>query len=319
MNTPDISIIVPTKNGGNDIEKCLSGVFKQKTKYSYEVIVIDSGSTDNTLEIVERFPVRLIEIKPEEFGHGKTRNFGARLAKGEYLVYLTQDAIAANESWLENLVDSLKHPKVAGVYSRWLPKKNSNPLAARQISEYFRPFREIRSLDGVSREDYDKNINYFIFFSNVSSGIRRSVLEEISFDENQLFAEDQKWAKKVLEAGYTIVYEPQSIVFHSHNDSLRTLFRRSFDAGISFKEIKGASMSLIGLFFMPISALCTAFRDYEFMKKNRVSKKAKWAIYSMIASIVIGIASWLGAHHDNIPKRLKRKFSTVWHMLEDAP
>ena len=79
----DVSIIIPTKNAGNEFDKSLSRIFTQKTKYRYEVIVIDSASTDTTLKIIAKYPVRLIKIKPEEFGHGKTRNLGAGLAKGQ--------------------------------------------------------------------------------------------------------------------------------------------------------------------------------------------------------------------------------------------
>lgn len=319
MDKVEVTIIIPTKNGGNDIENCLSGVFKQKTRYSYEVIVIDSGSRDNTLEIVERFPVRLIKIKPEEFGHGKTRNLGGGLAKGRYLVYLTQDAIPANVDWLENLVDNFEDEKVAGVYSRWFMKQNCNPLEARYVFETFKPIKEIRSLDGVSNEDYSRSISGFILFSNVSSCIRKNIWEKIPFDDTSIFGEDQEWSQKALKAGYTIVYEPQSIVYHSHNHSLRTQFKTSFDDAISFKGIIGMKTSLIGLLFLPVLATATAFKDYQFMKRNRVSNKAKWVIYSMITTIVRGIASWLGAHHEYIPKGLRRKFSTVPHVLEDGP
>ena len=315
MSKVEVSIIIPTKNGGNEIEKCLSGIFNQKTKYTYEVIVIDSGSTDNTLEMVEKFPVRLIKIKPEEFGHGKTRNLGARLAKGEYLIYLTQDAIPANEHWLENLVSNLEeNEEVAGVYSRWLPKTNCNPLEARYIFDNFKPIKEIRSLKGVSKEDCSRNISRFILFSNVSSCISKNVWEKIPFNDKTIFGEDQEWSKKVLEAGYTIVYEPQSIVYHSHNDSLKKRFKRSFDGAVAFKQITNINANL---FFIPISAIVGTSKNYAFMKKNKFNNKIKWSIYSMIAYTVEGTAAWLGVHQKHIPKRLIRKFSMVPHMLEE--
>ncbi|GAG06643.1 unnamed protein product, partial [marine sediment metagenome] len=102
------SIIILTKNAGNEFEKLLDAVFSQSSK-DFEVVLIDSGSTDKTLEIAKGFPVRIHKIKPESFDHGGTRNLGAKLAKGKYLVYLTQDAIPANRMWLENLIKPLKN------------------------------------------------------------------------------------------------------------------------------------------------------------------------------------------------------------------
>ena len=73
----DVSIVIPTKNGGHLFEKVLDAVFKQKTEYEYEVICVDSGSKDGTLDVIRKYPCRLFQIEPSEFGHGKTRNYGA--------------------------------------------------------------------------------------------------------------------------------------------------------------------------------------------------------------------------------------------------
>ena len=87
----DISIVILTKNEEKNIGRCLSGVFSQETDKEYEVIVIDSGSTDNTLNIVRNFPVRVVQIKAHEFADGGTRNLGAQLAYGKYIVFLVAD------------------------------------------------------------------------------------------------------------------------------------------------------------------------------------------------------------------------------------
>jgi len=89
---PKISIIIPVKNGISTIEACLSEIFKQTLISDTEVIIIDSGSTDSTLEIVKKYPIILHQIPPEEFGHGKTRNLGVSIAKGEFVVMTVQDA-----------------------------------------------------------------------------------------------------------------------------------------------------------------------------------------------------------------------------------
>jgi len=299
MNTKnkiDVSIIIPAKNGGHDIEKCLSGIFQQQTRYTYEVIVIDSGSTDNTLEVVSKFPVKLIEIRPEAFGHGKTRNLGGRSAQGKYLVYLTQDASPADKDWLEKLIINFDDEKVAGAYSRWIPKADCNPMELRRISGSFSPVKEVRTLDGIDKADYTGHFRRFTHFSDVSSALRKEIWEKIPFNDKSAFAEDQEWAKDVLEAGYTIIYEAKSKVYHSHNDSLKVYFQRVLEFSIYLKQKKifGGNMIFSTLY---MTVLLT-FRDWVFILRlrNRLSlfQKIRWLFYSMIRNSLEHIAILMG-------------------------
>ena len=215
----NISIIIPVKNAGAAFRETLSAIFCQKGAPSFEVIIIDSGSTDGTIEICRQFPVKLVQIPLVEFGHGKTRNFGASVATGNFLVYLVQDAIPAGPDWLKNLVGPLlSDNRIAGAYSRNIPRADASRRQAREIERYFRP-------EGRLQTSPDDRI-----FSNVSSAIRKTVFEQIPFPEVE-FGEDQLWAKKVLEAGYIILYEPASIVVHSHHDGLKKAFERGRQEG----------------------------------------------------------------------------------------
>src|SRR5512135_2968500 len=115
---PDVSVVIPIYNGERYLAEVLGAVFSQETGFSFEVVVIDSGSTDRSLDVAGGFPVRLHRIPNEEFGHGRTRNLGARLAAGRYVVFMSQDATPAHPRWLENLVASVaKDAGVAGAYS----------------------------------------------------------------------------------------------------------------------------------------------------------------------------------------------------------
>src|SRR4030043_1207856 len=119
-----ISIILLTKNGDAYLEEVLKKVFAQGIEDTFEVIAIDSGSSDHTREILTKFPIHVEEIPPSTFNHGETRNLGARLAKGEYLVYLTQDATPLNEEWLARLVSPLRtDPLIAGSFSSQRPRE----------------------------------------------------------------------------------------------------------------------------------------------------------------------------------------------------
>ena len=104
----DVSIVIPTKNAGELIDRVLESIFNQKTTYQYEVICIDSGSKDDTISIIQKYDVKLFQIRPDEFGHGKTRNYGASKGTGEFIVFITQDALPATDTWLQNFIDAMK-------------------------------------------------------------------------------------------------------------------------------------------------------------------------------------------------------------------
>jgi rhamnosyltransferase len=299
----DISIILPVKNEGKGIDKCLASIFSQRTSYSYEVIVIDSGSKDNTLDIAEKYPIKLERIKPEEFGHGKTRNFGASLARGEFLVYLTGDAIPANESWLVNLILNFNEDSVAGVYSRQIPKPDCNPLTLREIYQGFTPIKEVRSIEGLEREDYLRNLKRLTYFSNVSSAIRKRVWDEIPLNDKTIYAEDQEWARRVLEAGYTIVYEPKSTVYHSHNDSLWKTLKKVYDGSIFWKQTIGYGLN--PLYHLGV-ILINTMEDWVFILRTRknILFKFQWMTYSALLNVLGQITVVIGYFR---PRQFKSK------------
>ena len=137
----DATVVIPTKNGGELLRKVLSAVNSQVTKYSFEVICVDSGSSDNTIDIIKNSGASLYQIPPESFGHGKTRNYGASLGSGEYIVFLTQDALPANENWLESFISAMReNPEVVGGFGKHLPYDNCNLFDKRDISAFFEGF-----------------------------------------------------------------------------------------------------------------------------------------------------------------------------------
>src|SRR5581483_3146453 len=110
-----VSILILSKNEEANIAACLDAVYSQKPAVPYEVIVVDSGSTDRTVEIASRYPVRLEQIPPEEFHHARTRNHAASIAGGDILVYLAADACPASAGWLNSLVSNFDNKSVAAV------------------------------------------------------------------------------------------------------------------------------------------------------------------------------------------------------------
>jgi rhamnosyltransferase len=224
------TVIILTKNAGRNFFPLLQRLSCQKFDGDYEVLVIDSGSTDGTKEVAERFPVKLVEIDPKEFHHGKTRNLGAELSNDGILVYITQDALPLHDDWLQELTNELKEPDVAMVIGRQIPWQDAKPPEKFFYYFYF-PEHRIEVVGNAS--DYYRD-NMFI--SNVNSAIKREVWQRFKFSEGVVLGEDKEFGKRVLLAGGKIIYRPSAVVYHSHDFDLRSIFRRSIDSGMAMSQ-----------------------------------------------------------------------------------
>lgn len=231
MKEIHVSIVIPSFNGGILFSECLKAIFSQKTELTFEVIVLDSGSTDGTLESLKKFPLSLHKIDPGEFNHGETRNKGIAMAEGEFVILLTQDAVPIGHDWRDSMIRPFKEdPLVAGVYARQAPKEDAHILTRRHLDEWLtgRTSRHVSSI--TDRERYDKmrpmEKYFFCNFDDVCSALRKNVWEKIPYVKTD-FAEDLVWSKKALEAGFKIVYEPDATVRHSHSRSLGYEYRRT--------------------------------------------------------------------------------------------
>ena len=226
----DASIIVLTKNAGQNFPALLQRLFAQKFQGSYEVLVIDSGSTDATLAAAQQHPVKITAIMPQQFHHGKTRNLGASLAAGKYLVYITQDALPQSNTWLQKLIDAFNNPLVAMVCGRQLSWETTKP-PEKFFYYYFFPSFKI----AVTGDDPD----YFrdnMFISNVNSALRKDIWQQFEFSKTALLGEDKEFAKRILSRGWHIVYQPEAVVYHAHNHSIASIFRRGVQAGIALRQ-----------------------------------------------------------------------------------
>lgn len=228
----DVSVLLLTKNAQSWLERQLQSIRRQAFDGAVEVLAVDSGSSDNTLAILRTHGVKLLPISPGEFGHGRTRNFLAGKAQGRWVVFLTQDAIPANGSWLSALLENFEDPQVAGAFSRQSPT-SSCPLPLRR--QMLQDWPQVGGTERIVKcyttpEEWEADKPRLCFFANTSSAVRRDVLCRIPFPEVD-FGEDACWAEKVLLAGYSLVYEPASVVIHSHDYSLREHFRQNYDYG----------------------------------------------------------------------------------------
>lgn len=228
MISVDVSILIPMKNNAATLEALLRAIEAQEFDGTRETIIVDSGSTDGSLEIAASHDVQLSRIPPEQFHHGSTRNLLAARASGRLLVFMSADAEPASRQWLAELVRECSPESVAGVYSRQIPRPDASPLEAYFLGHLYGPRRREQRYDGRSHLDMSETL-----FSNVSSCIKRDLWQRFPFDETSIMSEDQIWSRQVLLAGYSLVYSPAAAVLHSHRYSLKGAFRRFFDSGSS--------------------------------------------------------------------------------------
>jgi rhamnosyltransferase len=292
-----ISIVVPARNEADNITACLDAVFSQETDHQPEVLVIDSGSSDGTVELVKQYPgVMLKEIPAQDFGHGKTRNLGAELTGGEYIVFLNADALPADKHWLARLTGALKEDSnTAGVFSRHLPKKDCHLYMVRDLLSSMPDRPMARSRAGALD---------FMLFSTVSCAIRRDVWQKHRFKQDILIAEDQEWARRVLEDGYNIRYEPASLVLHSHNYSPAQLYDIKRIVSLSTPKFKRIfSARLLGIVLVSAGIKLKWLGDILFILFNAPGKRSlasklkeiKIALTARIASFRGRYAGWLEA------------------------
>ncbi len=226
-----VTVFIPTYNGGETFKRVIAGVFSQTTSFPYEVLIIDSGSTDGTLDVIAEYNVRLIKIPSREFNHGLTRNLAVREAKGKIVALLTHDAVPYDDTWLENLVSNFDDPEVAGAYCHQLPRDDCNPFQLDRLRGWTKADGERVIKQIETRSEYEAlppMERYLkIAFDDVASCVRKSTMGKIPFERRQ-FGEDVAWGKQAILSGYKIVMDPRSVVVHSHNNSIWYEFKRVY-------------------------------------------------------------------------------------------
>jgi len=241
----DVSIIIPTKNGSITLDRVLSAVFEQKTLHTYEVIVIDSGSADNTLGILSRYPVRLYEISPEQFSHSRTRNYGATLSQAaSYLVFLNQDAVPVDEYWLDNLVKSIEiEQDVKAACAMELNEKRKYLNVSGVASYVFnnslvKGLYVIESFLLSKSADMSKLEQRQLFpFTTVCAIFDKKHFLLHPFNEEVEWGEDLHWAVDNSSRGYKSACTSLAKVYHFHDYSERELKTIMGHSKRVFKEL----------------------------------------------------------------------------------
>ena len=218
--TPEVSIVVPTRNGAATLPALLEAIAMQTDPASRELIVVDSGSTDGTLDLVQATADHVIEIAPSHFNHGTSRNLGVGRASGRFVVLTVQDARPLSADWLTHLLTPLRDDEgVAGVFARQVPRHDASAVIRTQLAAWvasqtaprvmrldLETFAQLTPTDRLMRCAFD----------HVCAAVRRAVWEVSPFQATPI-AEDLEWSRNVLLLGHAIAYAPQAVVEHSHD------------------------------------------------------------------------------------------------------
>ena len=208
-----VSVVIRTYNEAAHVADTLRAVFDQRD-IEPEVIVVDSGSTDGTLEIVGGFPAKLVQIEKAEFSYGRALNLGFAAATAPLVASLSAHARPLDRHWLRNLARPFTDPLVDGVVGKTLPHTDCNPFDRRGL---------LRQYGTERRFLFDGRLPGF---SNANSCVRRSAWEAEPFDETLPYSEDVLWARRRLGLGRRLVYAPDAACYHSHNETPAQLLRR---------------------------------------------------------------------------------------------
>ena len=287
---PKASIVIRCYNEAEHLPKLL-GELKRQTFRDFEVVVVDSGSDDGTLEIVESEEVILEHIRREDFSFGRSLNIGCKAANGEILVFISAHCYPETEDWLRHLIDGFEDDKVAAVYGRQRGVPDSH-FSERQIFRRWFPDASVsRQVDPFS--------------NNANCAIRRSLWQQFPYDETLTGLEDVAWAQNVMRHGWWVSYRADAGVIHVHNETSSQIRNRYRREAITFQSVFPSEHFSVRDF----SRLSTrnVVKDWQTAANQGVLPSNMWPIVRFRLSQFAG--TYQGFHMRRPPSSdLKRRF-----------
>jgi glycosyltransferase involved in cell wall biosynthesis len=290
-----VSVVIPVKDGERYLEELLEALAREGVD---ETLVIDSDSGDRSRDIARVAKVELIEIAPEDFGHGRTRNLGAERTGGELICFLTQDATPC-PGWLAAYREAFAMTeRVGAAYGPHLPRADTSPMIARELAEFFAGFGP----DGrpVVQRRGDPS-----FLSNVNACYSRACWEEIRFRE-VAYSEDQAFGADLLNAGWSKVYHPDAAVLHAHDYGALEFMRRYFDEYRGLRESTG-HVEPYGMLATAryVHDAVAADRRWMTARGVRGADRASWSARAVIHHTGRRVFSALGSRSEQLPRPLR--------------
>ncbi len=222
MSIPVCSIVIRSYNEARHIGRLLEGI-KSQTIKDVQIILVDSGSTDDTLRIAAQFPVKIIHISPMEFSFGRSLNLGISAAEGEYVVIASAHIFPVYPDWLEKLLSPFEDPKIALTYGKQRGNEQSK-FSEQQIFSHWFP--------AVTTQYQSTS-----FCNNANAAIRRELALRHPYEEQLPGLEDIAWSSWVMSQGYAIHYCPEAEVVHVHKETPKGVYNRYKREAMALKEI----------------------------------------------------------------------------------
>lgn len=216
------SIIIRCYNEERHIGRLLSGITQQSVA-DPEIILVDSGSSDATLDIASRYPVKIVHIAPEVFSFGRALNIGCEAAANEFIVLASAHVYPLYKDWLEKLLSYFVDERVALVYGRQVGNSHSKFSEQRVFDQWF---------PGVSNRCQNHP-----FCNNANAAIRKSVWEKLPYEESLTGLEDLDWAKRALSQHYRIAYSAEAEIVHVHEETFGRILNRYRREALAMKQI----------------------------------------------------------------------------------
>jgi len=256
-NSPRISVVIRSKNDGALIGATLRGVLAQEYPGGIELIHIDSGSTDDTVEIIRSFnPAKLIQIRAEDYVPGVVLNRGMREASSQYVVFVNSDCEPANPLWLPELLATVQaDPANGAAFGRQIARPGCQAVYAHDYERCFGPTRETAKWDH--------------FFSMANSVVNRAAWEQEPFREDLQYSEDDEWSRRLIKCGWRIPYAEQAAVFHSHNYTLSQAFRRCYGEAFALAALDCVDGGTINFARTVLAGVAQeSLRDLRYCSRN---------------------------------------------------
>ena len=252
------SVIIRTYNEARHLPDLLKGIRSQVApEVDLEIILVDSGSTDETLAIAESFQCRIEHIRKEDFSFGRSLNMGCEAAIGDVLIIVSGHCIPADQNWLSHIVAPLAAGQAALVYGRQVGNGSSRFSECRIFEKYF------PAVNNIPQDGF--------YCNNANSALLRSVWQLNKFDENLTGLEDMYFAKQITKNGMSIGYIADAVVYHLHDETWGRIKNRFEREAIALQHIMPeVHLDLFDFMRYTVSSVffdcSSAFKTGHFMK-----------------------------------------------------
>jgi rhamnosyltransferase len=263
---PDCSIIIRAYNEEKHIGQLLDGITQQTIKHT-QTILVDSGSTDSTLDIASHYPVQVVHIQPDEFSFGRSLNRGIGAAEADIVVMASAHVYPVYPDWLERLIAPFSDDHLAVSYGKQRGSSASHFSEQQLFYHWYSDHSDLRQNHP--------------FCNNANTAIRRPIWQEHPYNETLPALEDLAWARWAQDQGWGIAYVAEAEIVHVHNESWQGIRHRYQREGMAFKQIYPQEtfgwMDLIRLWCSNVSSDFKAAKSQGLLGRNwRQIMRFRW-------------------------------------------